>query len=75
MPNKSQLQEHQGWKGDKGDVPRDNVLEFLVVNFRVRLFNGFVDDIVGELRTNGQSMNSFTQNTMSPNLIAFRIEM
>ena len=75
MANNNQLQEHQGLKGGKGDIPWDNVLEVLVVNFGARLFNGFVDGIVRELRTNRQSMNVFTHTAMSPNLVSFRIKM
>lgn len=52
MPSDDQLQEHRGQKEDEGDIPRDNVLEVVVVDFRVRVFYGLVDGVVCELRRN-----------------------
>ena len=49
MSNKNQLTAHSGQERDNGDIPWDNKLEVLVVYFGVRMLDGFVDCIVGEL--------------------------
>lgn len=75
MPDDNQLQGHRGQKEDKGDIPRDSVVEVIVVDFRVTLLNRFVDGIVGELGTNRLSVETFTCIDIPPNLVSFRIQM
>lgn len=52
MPNNNQQREHRRKWGDKGDIPRDDVPEVFVVDFRVRSLNRLIDGVVGELRRN-----------------------
>jgi len=52
MPNNNQLQEHRGQKGGKGGLPWDDIPEVGGVDSGVRLHDGFVNGVVGELRAN-----------------------